>query len=160
MSHHQYTHISQEERVIIENRLKNSESYRCIALALGRDVATISREVRRNSTPSTNRTTRVNLGALSQLDSRHYRGQTMVVRIRESKQRYHARIHQFHAGHARYAAKQAQISANQKQSGAKRVVPKLNRAAYEATRQYIREKLLLRWSPEQIQLRCIIEGLP
>ena len=48
MSLNKYTQLSYEERVIIENRLKNNESIRYIALKLDRNPSTIAREIKRN----------------------------------------------------------------------------------------------------------------
>lgn len=47
MPQSKYTQLSFEERVIIENRLKNGESLRNIALCLKRNASTISRELAR-----------------------------------------------------------------------------------------------------------------
>lgn len=48
MSLNKYTQLSYEERVIIENRLKNNESIRHIAQKLDRDPSTTMWEVKRN----------------------------------------------------------------------------------------------------------------
>ena len=48
MSLNKYTQLSYEERVIIENRLKNNESIRSKALKLDRNPSTITREIKRN----------------------------------------------------------------------------------------------------------------
>ncbi len=58
MSLNKYTQLSYEERVIIENRLKNNESIRSIAKKLNRNPSTIAREIKRNDIKA--RTTRVN----------------------------------------------------------------------------------------------------
>ncbi len=72
MSLNKYTQLSYEERVIIENRLKNNESIRSIANKLDRNPSTIAREINRNSIKT--KTTRVNKPKELYLDGRHYRG--------------------------------------------------------------------------------------
>ena len=58
MSLNKYTQLSYEERVIIENRLKNNESIRSIAKKLDRNPSTIAREIKRNGIKA--KTTRIN----------------------------------------------------------------------------------------------------
>ena len=53
MSLNKYTQLSYEERVIIENRLKNNESIRHIAQKLDRNPSTIAREIKRNGFKAT-----------------------------------------------------------------------------------------------------------
>ena len=45
MSRIKYTQLCYAERIVIENRLRNGESYNTIAKAIGRSESTISREV-------------------------------------------------------------------------------------------------------------------
>ena len=45
MSNNKYIQLCYDERIVIENRLKNGESYTTIAKSLGRSTSTISREV-------------------------------------------------------------------------------------------------------------------
>ena len=45
MSNNKYIQLCYDERIVIENRLKNGESYTAIAKSLGRSTSTISREV-------------------------------------------------------------------------------------------------------------------
>jgi hypothetical protein len=160
MPHQQYTHISNEERIIIENRLSNGESLRKIASAIGRHPSTLSREIGRNCTPNQNITTRVNRSPLQNIDSRHFRGQAIVDTIRGSKRRYHERLNQFKTRQAHYGAKQAQDYASRRQAEVQRVILALDQPGYAKTRQYIHDQLKLRWSPEQIRLRFGIAGLP
>lgn len=160
MPHQQYTHISSEERIIIENRLNNGESLRKIASAIRRNPSTLSREIGRNCTPNQNITTQVNRSPFQNIDSRHFRGQSFVVTVRDSKKRYYERLNQFKANQARYGAKQAQDSASRKQAEAQRIIQTLDQPGYAKTRQYINDQLKLRWSPEQIRLRFRIAGLP
>ena len=68
MSLNKYTQLSYEERVIIENRLKNNESIRSIALKLDRNPSTIAREIKRNGIKA--KTIRVNKPRELYLDSR------------------------------------------------------------------------------------------
>jgi IS30 family transposase len=160
MSLVQYTHISMEERIIIENRLRNAESLCKIASAIGRSPSTLSREIGRNCTPSQNITTRVNRSPFQNIDSRHFRGQAFVLTVRDSKKRYYERLNQFKARQAHYGAKQAQVSASLRQAEAQRVIPTLDQPSYTKTKQYIHDQLRLRWSPEQIRLRLEVVGLP
>ena len=45
VSNNKHIQLCYDERIVIENRLKNSESYTAIAKSLGRSTSTISREV-------------------------------------------------------------------------------------------------------------------
>ena len=45
VSNNKYIQLCYDERIVIENRLKNGESYTAIAKPLGRSTGTISREV-------------------------------------------------------------------------------------------------------------------
>ena len=45
MSNNKHIQLCYDERIVIENRLKNGESYTAIAKSLGRSTSTISREV-------------------------------------------------------------------------------------------------------------------
>ena len=45
MSNNKYIQLCYDERIVIENRLKNGESYTAIAKSLGRSTSTISCEV-------------------------------------------------------------------------------------------------------------------
>ena len=85
MSLNKYTQLSYEERVIIENRLKNNESIRSIANKLDRNPSTIAREINRNGIKT--KTTRVNKPKELYLDGRHYRGQPQVDIIRTKRDR-------------------------------------------------------------------------
>ena len=53
MSLNKYTQLSYEERVIIENRLKNNESIRYIAQKIDRNPSTTIREIKRNGFKAT-----------------------------------------------------------------------------------------------------------
>lgn len=95
---------------------------------------------------------RVNIPAIASLDSRKYRGQVMVSTIRKAKegikrrQRLHSKLYSYNAKLAReYAAK--------RHSGVCRTSKKLAEPIYARTLAYIKAKLKLRWSPEQISLR-------
>ncbi|MFC2317226.1 MAG: helix-turn-helix domain-containing protein [Candidatus Saccharimonas sp.] len=143
------------------NRLKNGESYTAIAKSLGRSTSTISREVNSfieeqiQRLPGRKRgknRQRVNVPAITSLDSRKYRGQVMVSTIRKAKegvkrrQRLHSKLYSYNAKLAReYAA--------ERYSGVCRASKKLTEPIYARTLAYIKAKLKLRWSPEQISLR-------
>ena len=45
MSNNKYIQLCYDERIVIENRLKNGESYTALTKSLGRSTSTISREV-------------------------------------------------------------------------------------------------------------------
>lgn len=151
MSQSKYTQLSFEERVIIENRLKNGESLRNIALCLKRNVSTISRELARNGAKLA--TSRVNIPSEIYLDSRHFRGTPKVDQIRKRKDSYRKRLKDFNA--PKYLAKHAQEKAFKRIKKQKLL---LYTDEYSKTQEYVREKLKLRWSPEQIAGRLTYEG--
>ena len=160
MSQFKYTHISLEERIIIENRLNQGESVRSISLAINRNPSTIYRELNRNAKPSTNKTTRVNGSKYLSYDSRNYRGQAIVDTIWQSKLRYHQQVKLFERRSRHYTAKIANGTSQARQSLAVRRQLVLEQASHSEARDYIFEKLKLRWSPEQISLRLTFEGCP
>ena len=151
MSQGKYTHISFEERVVIENRLKSGESLRRIARCLDRTASSLSRELIRNGIKV--KRTRVNKPKELNLDSRHYRGKSYVDTIRLKKDNYHKRLKEFNK--PRYVAEDAnkKASSRTKTQGLRLDTPK-----YTKTKEYVLEKLKLRWSPEQISGRLKIEG--
>lgn len=150
MSQSKYTQLSLKERIVIENRLKNNESLRSIAQCLGRNVSTISREIKKNGSPP--KRTRVNKPRELKLDSRHYRGRQYVDTIRSKKERYQDRLNEFRR--PRYLAEDAHKKAMER---IKKQALLLNMYTYSKTREYVKEKLKLRWSPEQISGRLSIE---
>ena len=88
MSNNKYIQLCYDERIVIENRLKNGESYNAIAKSLGRSTSTISREVNSfieeqiKRLPGRKRDKsrqRVNVPAITNLDGRKYRGQVWLV---------------------------------------------------------------------------------
>ena len=112
MSNNKYIQLCYDERIVIENRLKNGESYTAIAKPLGRSTSTISREVNSfieeqiQRLPGRKRDKnrqRVNIPAIASLDSRKYRGQVMVSTIRKAKegvkrrQRLHSKLYSYNA---------------------------------------------------------------
>ena len=103
MSLNKYTQLSYEERVIIENRLKNNESIRSIAQKLDRNPSTIAREIKRNGIKT--KTTRINKPRELYLDSRHYRGGKEVAIIQARKKQYYKRLKDFNK--PKYLAKMA-----------------------------------------------------
>ena len=150
MSQHYYTQISLEERIIIQNRLENGESIRCIAKSIGRSPSSVSREIMRNGEPHRSR---VNIPHELYLDSRHFRGTDKVDKIRSRKESYRKRLHEFNKPH--YRAKDAEIKALRRTKEQPLI---LTTASYSETRRYVLEKLALRWSPEQISGRIKLEG--
>lgn len=151
MSHSKYTHISFEERVVIENRFKNGESLRGIAASICRNASSLSRELKRNGIVP--KTCRVNRPKELSLDSRNYRGTSYVEIIRTKKDRYRKRLKDF--GRPKYLAKEAGMRASRR---IKKQELLLNTQKYTQTKEYVLEKLKLRWSPEQISGRLRIEG--
>lgn len=161
MSNNQYTQLSYEERIVIENRLKNGESYNHIAETLGRSESTISREVNGfiekqiKYLPGCTRDktrTRVNTPKIATLDSRKFRGRAIVGDIRNAKrnvQKRQALLYRIHA----YDAELAQKYADKRHANVQRVPRRLSGSAYNKTLEYINERLKLRWSPEQISMR-------
>ena len=150
MPQHHYTQISLEERIIIQNRLENGESIRCIAKSIGRNPSSVSREIMRNGEPHKSR---VNIPHELYLDSRHFRGTDEVDKIRSRKESYRKRLHKF--SKPCYKAKEAGIKALNRTKKQSLI---LNTVSYSETRKYILEKLALRWSPEQISGRIRLEN--
>ena len=110
VSNNKYIQLCYDERIVIENRLKNGESYTAIAKSLGRSTSTISREVNSfieeqiKRLPGRKRDKnrrRVNVPAITSLDGRKYRGQVMVSTIRKAKegvkrrQRLHNKLYSY-----------------------------------------------------------------
>ena len=123
------------------NWLKNGESYTAIAKSLGRSTSTISREVNSfieeqiQRLPGRKRgknRQRVNVPAITSLDSRKYRGQVMVSTIRKAKegvkrrQRLHSKLYS-------YSAKLAPRIATKRHSGVCRASKKLTEPIYART---------------------------
>ena len=150
MPQRQYTQLSSEERIVIETLLRSSAGVREIARMLNRSPSTISRELRRNQNFA--KKTRVNKPKELRLDSRRFRGTAKVPVIREKKARYGKRLCQFER--INYLAKSAQqktLARCKKQS----LLLELSR--YQQTREFVKSRLRLRWSPEQIAGRLQIE---
>lgn len=151
-----YNRFSYEERIILENRLRNGEKPSEIAAALERPRCTIYREIKRNSTPSSNNTSRINKPAVATLDARHYRGSVKSYEIREAKFNYSERIKQFKLQSTKYTAQHAEQEASKRRTSPPRL---LDKPEYEDTLQYIESKLKERWSPEQISGRIKTENI-
>ena len=150
MPQRKYTQLSSEERIVIETLLRSSAGVREIARMLNRSPSTISRELRRNQNFA--KKTRVNKPKELRLDSRRFRGTAKVPVIREKKARYRKRLCQFER--INYLAKSAQqktLARCKKQS----LLLELSR--YQQTREFVKSRLRLRWSPEQIAGRLQIE---
>ena len=154
MSQGNYTRLSLEERIIIENRHKNGENYKSIATSINRSASTVWRELRRNGTPPDASTTRVNK---PRADGRHYRGSIKSEKIKARKIAYLSRRNKFliHS-RIRYNASRADAKARHRYRS--RVIPKLDRPEYLELRQLVIARLQLRWSPEQIHGRLQYEG--
>jgi len=135
MSLNKYTQLSYEERVIIENRLKNNESIRSIAQKLDRNPSTIAREIKRNGIKT--RTTRVNKPKELYLDSRHYRGQPKVDIIRTKRDRYYKRLKELNT--PRYTARLASKLSFRR---IKEQTLRLNTSSYLETKKYIEENCI------------------
>ena len=150
MSHTNYTQLSLKERIIIQNRLENGESFREIAKSINRSPSTISREINRNGRK--NDKTRVNVPHELFLDSRHYRGSFKVDKIRKRKNDYRERLKRFRSFY--YSANDAE---KQMQDRIKKQLLSLNRIENITIQKYVLEKLELRWSPEQISGRLMLE---
>lgn len=151
-----YTQLSHDERVVIENRLRSGDSMREIAKSINRNPSTISRELRRNGLAPDCKTTRVNK---PREDGRHSRGRNND-KLQQRKLRYRQRYY-FFKQHSvyRYKAKRADWQSYQRKTLAmKKSHPlKLIRPENKDLLIYIEEKLELRWSPEQIDLRLKLE---
>lgn len=90
MPSNKYTQLCYAERIVIENRLANGESYSNIARSLGRSSSTISREVTSFIEEQVKRLPgrirekthcRVNAPKIAGLDGRHFRGRAQVSNI-------------------------------------------------------------------------------
>ena len=155
MSQPNYSRLSRDERVIIENRLKNGENPSQIARALRRPRSTVWREIGRNSTENKNRTIRVNMPRLVLLDTRKFRGSLFAEEIKKTRYAYQARLRKYKNSSPKYTAKIASQKAATRCYKRKHL---LELPEYQETRSYIDAKLELRWSPEQISGRMKREG--
>ena len=155
MSQLHYTQLSQKERCYIEISLKNHRSIRKIAKDLARSPSTISREIIRNRKPNENQTCRVNKSSLCDLDARHYRGSVFSGEIIAAKEAYKLKYQQFEKQKAKYSAAKAEHKARKRKclAGLRASPLKLTSPDYLETLNFIKAKLALRWSPEQISLR-------
>ena len=154
MSQGNYTRLSLEERIIIENRYKNGEDYKSIAISINRSASTVWRELRRNGTPPDADTTRVNK---PRADGRHYRGSIKSEKIKARKIAYLSRRSKFLV-HSKIRYNASRADAKAKHRYRSRVIPKLDRPEYLELRQLVIARLQLRWSPEQIHGRLQYEG--
>jgi len=169
MPQRHYTQIKENTRAQIEGFLKLDLSQTEIAELVGCSQSAISRELRRNSTPNLNNTTRVNEPVFLFLDGRNFRGTVLVDEIRTRKERYNQRLNSFKQKSPHYAARTAQRFRDERMSSSakKRCLPILERKENEELLKCVRGCLRLRWSPEQIALRlfilnifCLYCGLP
>lgn len=154
MSHHHYTHLSHDERVILADWWHSGHTVREIAKHLGRSPATISRELIRNGRPPTTKTIRINK---PRCDARHVRGQEAAELIKLRKRRYEERYRVFKRQcRRRYTAAAAETLASTR---VKLQIPKLEQPANAELLQFVMTALDSRWSPEQISGRIKLEGL-
>ena len=147
-----YTQLSYEERVIIANELKNGNTnISSIARKINRHKSTVSRELHRNGKVPDNKTTRINR---PRQDARHYRDSERSERIKAAKQRYLIRAKSFnwHATY-RYCARKADYVCGVRKHMAMAACHHVKIEAMPEIKDYIEDKLLFRWSPEQISLR-------
>lgn len=151
-----YHRLTQEQRVIIQNRLENQESKAAIAKTIGCNRSTIYREIKRNSIPDKNHTTRVNQPTLALVDTRNHRGSILGDKIKQARYNYQNRLREFEKNKPRYIAEEAQRKANERIKVKQK--PLLLRPEYADTVEYIEDKLSRRWSPEQISGRMALEG--
>lgn len=161
MSSNKYTQLCYAERIIIENRLANGESYSNIARALGRSSSTISREVASfveeqiKRLPGRTRDKarhRVNTPKVAKLDGRCFRGRAQVSNIYQARDGVKKRTALLNRIYT-YRAKLAQQYALERQLGVIRTPSRLLSEEYAVTLSYVQSKLRLRWSPEQIAMR-------
>ena len=152
-----YKRLSQKERIIIENRLKNGESPTKIAKAIGRPLCTVTREIKRNCIEDTNKTTRVNQSVLTLADGRNFRGSVLAGEIMRVKASYITRIKNFNTNKSKYDAKIADNKAKTRASTTHKHEPLLTCPEYQKTLMYIEARLKERWSPEQISGRIAME---
>lgn len=158
MSHIHYTHLSYEERVLIEDWNKSKEenklSLRKFAKHLGRSSSTISRELDRNGRPKIATRTRVNK---PHVDGRHQRGGSQNQANIDALQRYwkrravfmtQARIH--------YTASTAQKSSQRR---TKHPGLLLERPENEELLSFVITTLDSGWTPEEISGRIHLEGV-
>lgn len=154
MSQNHYTHITQDERIIIQNRYENGEDYKEIAKALHRCKETIWRELKRNGIPPDTKTSRVNK---PRADARHCKNSEVAEEIKQRKRCYEKRQAYFRIhGHLRYNAKTARKRAAMR---AKMQIPLLELPVYEEVLSFILTTLDSGWTPEQIAGRIKIEGI-
>lgn len=153
MPYSNYTHLSLDERIIIDNRFKNNESCTRIARSLGRSRSTIWRELRRNGRLPYAKTKRVNKPTA---DARHFRGSIEAEPIKLAKERYQKRKESFRtASKLVYTARKADRKARRR---IKQQLLILEREENEELLGFIITALDSSWSPEQIAGRIRLEG--
>lgn len=157
MSQKHYTQLSYEERVIIAHEVEKVRDKVAniniseIARSLGRHRSTILRELNRNGIPPDNERARVNKPSA---DARHYKGTSRGQEIVLSKYRYDLRKKRFlkHSKY-RYGATKAEWLSRRRKVMAMADCHRLKVFEDARLEVFVREKLALRWSPEQISLR-------
>lgn len=154
MSQPHYTRFSHDERIILANRLANSEKPSTIAIILKRPRCTIYREIARNGKPSKNKRTRVNKPAIAKLDARHFRGTAKSNEIIQARIKYRQRKQQFKQRSAKYEVLYAEMQIKNRRQARLRL---LDCSAFADTKEYVLQKLGERWSPEQISGRLKLD---
>lgn len=157
MSHKHYTHLSYEERVLIEDWNKSKEenklSLRKFAKHLGRSSSTISRELDRNGRPKVATRTRVNK---PRADGRHQRGSSHNQANIDALQRYWRRRATFMAqARIHYTASIAEKSSRKR---TKHPGLLLERPENEELLSFVITTLDSGWTPEEISGRIHLEG--
>lgn len=158
MSQKHYTHLSYEERVLIEDWSKSKEenkpSLRKFAKHLRRSPATISRELDRNSRPPINTKIRVNK---PHADGRRSRGSNQNQANIDALQRYWKRRTTFMMqSRLHYTAKAAEKNSLKR---VKRPGLLLERPENEELLSFVITALDSGWTPEEISGRIYLERI-
>lgn len=158
MSQRNYTQLSYEERVLIEDWNKDTNphkrSLRQFAKHLGRNPGTISRELSRNGRPPTANRTRVNKPCCT---GHTARGRAEAEQYILATERYWKRRKLFlQQNHIHYTAKAANRQAFAR---VKRPGLKLEQPENEELLSFVITALDSRWSPEQISGRIRLENI-
>lgn len=156
MSQKHYTHLSYEERVLIEDWNNDTNldkrSLSEFARHIGRNPGTISRELSRNGRPPTTNKIRVNK---PHVDGRHGRGSIQNQADINALQRYWKRRENFlRQSRRHYTARAAEKVASLR---VRRSGLKLEQLENEELLSFVLTALDSRWSPEQISGRIKLE---
>ena len=155
-----YAHFTRQERVTLACLLKHENSVRNISRMLGKHRCTIYREIQRNSKPSRMTTVRVNKPRELFVDSRRYRGQSVVEDIRDKKRSYYERLQKFEASKPHYEATYAEENHRTRQLVAKDGRRKVHRPEYAESFALANALITKRTSPGQVSSRLRRLGMP